>query len=486
MSLGLVAKRLVALPFLLYALSVEAAEPELSPCKLTASEGRQEVAALCTEVPVPLDWSDPSQGSIELRVAVVKALAERRASDAVTIIAGGPGQAATTSYAASAGAFERILRRRDIVLVDQRGTGGSAALNCPGLMELETWEPDVDETVRLMLECLADLAHDPRYFTTSMAVRDLEHVRAQLGYEQLNLFGVSYGTRVAQHYARRYPDRARTLVLDGVVPPTLSLGPDVPLRSQAALDAYFGRCADDAQCEAAYPNLKERFDEVMERLRDRPAEVSYVQPRNGEAKTTQFDHMIFAGLVRLMIYSPLTASVLPTLIDAAYAGDYAGLAARADAVYAQLADDLAIGLNYAVQCAEDEPFWGAVDMDAQAATYLGSTFVETTTRVCEAWPRGEVDADLKEPLQTDKPVLLLSGELDPITPPSYAELAAESMANHLHVVGPGQGHGMVATGCVQRLIADFVDDADLQALDLDCVDRLAPFPLFVSPMGPSP
>lgn len=479
------AKRLATALFLLHAAPL-AAELELSPCKLAANEGRQEVAARCGRVSVPLDWNDASRGDIELRVAVVAAFAERGAADALTVIAGGPGQAATGFFAATSAAFERIRRRRDIVLVDQRGTGGSAALNCAGFANQQTMVADVDEAVRLMLECLADLPHDPRTFTTSMAVRDLDHVRQQLGYAQLNLFGISYGTRVAQHYARRYPQHTRTLVLDGVVPPSLSLGPDVPLRSQAALDAYFTRCADDADCRAAYPRLEDRFYEVLERLRSRAPEVSYVHPRNGESKTMRFDHMAFAGLVRLMIYSPLTASVLPTLIDAAHAGDYANLAARADASHSQLADELAIGLNYAVQCAEDEPFWGEVDMDAQAATYLGSAFVETATRVCEAWPRGAVDDDLKEPLQTDKPVLLLSGELDPITPPSYADLAAEGLANHLHVVGPGQGHGMVAVGCAQRLIADFVDSADFQALDLDCVDRLAPFPLFVSPMGPSP
>ena len=479
------ARCLVALLFAASTVSLGAAA-HLAPCKLTANEGRQEVAAQCGQLSVPLDWNDPSAGNIELRVAVVEALVEQAAADALTIVAGGPGQASTSFFATVSGAFSRILRSRDIVLVDQRGTGSSAALNCSGFAELEAWDSNVDEAVRLSLACLADLEHDPRHFTTSMAVRDLEHVRQQLGYEQLSLYGISYGTRVVQHYARRYPGRARALVLDGVVPPTVSLGPDVPLHSQAALDAYFERCRSDARCRAAYPNLRDRFFAVFEGLRDRPVEVAYVHPRSGESKTTTFDHMAFAGLIRLMIYSPLAASILPTLIDAAHAGNYAMLAARADVTFAALADELAVGLNWVVQCSEDEPFWGEVDMAAQAATYLGTSFVEMSRRVCDAWPRGVVDADFKQPLATEKPALLLSGELDPVTPPYYADLAAHGMANHLHVVGTGQGHGMVVVGCAQQLIAEFVETADPAALDLGCVDRLAPFPLFVSPMGPAP
>ena len=153
---------------------------------------------------------------------------------------------------------------------------------------------------------------------------------------------------------------------------------------------------------------------------------------------------------------------------------------------------IATGLNYAVLCTEDRPFWGDVDFAAQRATYMGDTLVELSARVCEAWPAGPIDDDFKSPLESAAPTLLLSGELDPITPPRYADIAAADFGNVLHVVGRGQGHGMVMVPCMRRIIAEFVEVADdasnVDALDIDlsCLERLRPFPLFASPLGPGP
>ncbi len=461
-------------------------EIELSRCNLTAAEGRLEVGAECGYLTVALDPDNPDGDTIELFVAVVEALAEQPARDPLVVISGGPGEAATRFYATAEGAFARIVRNRDIVLVDQRGTGRSAPLHCnTGQDDVFLSGAGVDEMIEESVKCLEGLDHDPRFFTTSVAVRDLERVREALGYDEVNLYGVSYGTRVAQHYLRRFPGHTRRVILDSVVPPSVALGPAVALASQAALDALFDRCDADAGCTEAFPNLAERFDAVLQRLREEPVAIVVDHPRTGESMDAMVDHWMLIGVVRLLVYHPQTASLLPVLIDSVDRGDYGALATQAFVITEGI-EDLAVGLNNAVVCTEDIPFVRDVDYDALAATYMGTAFMEVVIGTCEHWPRGFLDDDLRKPLTSDKPALILAGELDPITPPDYARQAAAGLSNAVEVVGRGQGHGMLVVGCAPRLMADFLDIDEVGALDLGCVDRMRPFPLFISRMGPGP
>ena len=466
--------------------TADAATIELSPCDLAANDGRQEVDAECGTLAVPLSPDDPDGESIDLFVAVVAALAEQPAPDPLVVIAGGPGEAATRFYVTMASAFSRIVRQRDIVLVDQRGTGRSAPLQCEDSGDDPFMTTGgVADVIEASAQCLEELDHDPRFFTTSVAVRDLERVRQALGYERLNLYGISYGTRVAQHYLRRFPDLARRVILDGVVPPDVALGPEVALASQTALDALFERCGADDGCRRAFPDLRQRFDAVLARLRADPVEVVVEHPRTGDSVDIVVDHWMLVGVVRLLVYHPQTASLLPFVIDAVHGGDYRSLAVQAFLITEGLAD-LSVGLNNAVVCTEDVPFHDDVDLDAQAATYMGTAFIEIMTGICDRWPRGVLDHDLRTPLVSDTPVLLLSGEFDPITPPRYASRVAAGLSNAVQVVGRGQGHGMLAVGCVHRLMAEFLDVEQAGALDTGCVDRIRPFPIFTSRLGPGP
>lgn len=465
---------------------LQAAEVELSPCTLTAAGGRQEVDAQCATLAVALDPGERDGETIDLFVAVVDALAEQGAPDPLVVIAGGPGQAATSFYAAAEGAFARVVRKRDIVLVDQRGTGRSAPLTCEGGEDdlyLETG--DVERMIDANRECLEGLAHDPRYFTTSVAVRDLERVRQALGYAEVNLYGISYGTRVAQHYLRRYPERTRRVVLDGVLPPGVSLAADVALASQAALDALFDRCEGNAGCRQAFSDLRSRFTAVVDRLRETPVEATLDHPRTGDPVDVVVDHWMLVGVVRLLVYQPQTASLLPYLIDAVDRGDYRALATQVLLLTEGL-EGFAVGLNNAVMCTEDAPYEADVDLEAQAATYMGTALVEVMAGTCAFWPRGLMDDDLHDAVTSDRPVLMLSGGLDPITPPRYARRAATGLANVIDVVAPDQGHGILMTACGQRLAAEFLDIDDARTLDRSCVDRMRPAPIFTSRMGPGP
>ncbi len=219
----------------------DATSVDLEDCRISAGPGHPGIKARCGILLRPLNPSDPNSPHIDLQVAVVPALSLEPLPDAFVPIAGGPGQASSQFYAAYRSAFEEIRRTRDIVLLDQRGTGDSATLECDIDDDIVAADLDQDEILAMTRDCLDALPHDPRYFTTSVAVTDLEALREELGYSQFNLYGISYGSRVAQHYLRRYPDATRSVILDGVVPPQRALGPDIALEAQRALENIFGR-----------------------------------------------------------------------------------------------------------------------------------------------------------------------------------------------------------------------------------------------------
>jgi pimeloyl-ACP methyl ester carboxylesterase len=346
------------------------------------------------------------------------------------------------------------------VLVDQRGTGGSNRLDCDMPDDaLESGEIAPSQLRTLASACLASLRGRPQFYTTSIAVRDLDAVRAALGYTEINVFGGSYGTRVAQHYARRYPAHTRTVTLDGVVPPGLALVPGVAIESQRALDRVFARCAADKACDSHFPALAVQFARLDSRLREGPVTVKLADPVTGTSRSVDVTRAHLVTMARMLTYSPWTASLLPLVVhEAATNGNYAPLAAQAEMANDDLEHLIAMGMHNSVVCAEDAPlFDGAVDRKALEATAIGPLMQDAMKAICEVWPRGPVDADLAKPLDSKVPALLLSGEFDPATPPSYGAIAAKGFANGLHLVVPGQGHGQSSLTCVQKILRQFID-----------------------------
>jgi pimeloyl-ACP methyl ester carboxylesterase len=455
------------------------AQPSLSEgrCRLVA-EGLPAAYARCGTLAVPLDPAEPDGPTVGVFVARIAALSAEPRPDPLVLIAGGPGQSTVDMYLQLRGAFEQARRDRDLVLIDQRGTGRSAAgFDCsvPDDLSLDTTGPAVLE--RTVDECLASLKSNPRFYTTSVAVQDLERVRALLGVEQWNLYGVSYGTRVAQHYLRRFPDRVRSVVLDGVVPAPLALGPDVAREAQRALAQIFARCAADAGCGARFAELPEHFAAVLTRL---DADEAAADP---PALTA----LELRTLVRFMSYSVATVALLPVLIEEAHGGNYSPLAGQARTLLRDLPESLSFAMSNSVMCTEDFPYASADSGEGLDETYLGTTIVEGMGILCARWPIGTIDDDFKTPVVSDKPVLLLSGEFDPITPPAYAErVIADGLANSVHVVGRGQGHGLVPVGCVPRIVRAFLETPQPGELDATCLDLEPPTPFFLTLLGPAP
>lgn len=485
-------KRAIALALLAVPAAGVAGPPAVafSPCQLVHPAGIATVAAECTRIPVPADIDHPGGPRIELFVARVPAISARKAADPLFIFAGGPGAAASEFYAGVAPAFARVNRDRDIVLVDQRGTGRSNALRCAFDDEamLAAGEGEIEALTR---RCLAEVSThaDAGLYTTSMAVRDLEQVRRALGYERIDLYGVSYGTRVAQHYLRRHGAHVRAVILDGVVPPQRILGPDLALDAEAALGKVLARCAAAAPCREAFGDPTVHYRALRARLAEHPAMVLLAAPRSGERVALEFGASHFATVLRLATYSAEQAAILPlALYEAHMQGNFVPLAAQYLLLSDALGGQMAYGMHHSVVCSEDAPWFGEAQVDraALAATFIGTQQLDGLTALCHAWPRGVLDPDLHAPLASAVPTLLLSGSADPVTPARDAALAAAGLTHSLQVVVEGMGHGQIGAPCVDRLVADFLRAGSTSGLDTSCVERVRPMPFFTTLAGPAP
>ncbi|MGH8322322.1 MAG: alpha/beta hydrolase, partial [Steroidobacteraceae bacterium] len=464
--------------------------PRLSACELQHPQRLSIVAAECGELTVPENPAHPTGRQIRLAFARIPAISRRKQPDPLFVLAGGPGMAATTFYAMVAPVFGRIHRERDIVLLDQRGTGKSNPLNCQ-----EGDETDSGATGSAIAaaarRCLQELSAraDVAQYTTSVAVKDLDRLRQALGYERINLYGVSYGTRVAQHYLRRFPQHTRSLMLDGVVPPQLSLGAAMALDAERSLGQILARCAREAECRGRFGDPEHDYHSVWAALQAHPAAVSVADPRTGEPTRFEFATYHLATVLRLSIYSAEAAALLPLLLhETSESKDFSRLAAQFLLLTRSYSEVVAAGMNNTVACTEDIPFYDLKSLDRSqlAGTFLGTAQLDGLLAVCRIWPHGPIDPDFHAPLHSAVPTLLLSGSADPVTPPAYAEQARRGLTNSLHLVMKDFGHGQLAAPCMDRVMEQFIERASVAGLDVSCTRNDKPMPFFTSLNGPPP
>jgi pimeloyl-ACP methyl ester carboxylesterase len=458
---------------------------ELNTCELSLPGTPLTMPAECGWLEVPENPAEPNGRLIKLRVARVPAQERSAEPDPLMFFAGGPGQAASEAWLIVASAFRKLNKTRDIVLLDQRGTGQSNPLKCPQMDLEEALTVDWDELDRTTRQCLDSLDGDPRFYTTSIAMRDYDQVREALGYETVNLFGVSYGTRAAQVYLRMFPDRVRTMVLDSVAPQTLALGTEHAEKLDQALLRVLAACENDPVCNQAYPGLVLSLGQLVEQLDVEPVEVTVDHPLTGQPFTFAFDRESFASSIRFLTYSAETQAMLPLLIhEAATTGSYGRIASQMLITASGLTESIAQGMELSVVCAEDFPLFPEPGEDQDLL--MGDSMIRASAIQCDIWPRGDVPDNFHEPVISDVPTLLLSGELDPVTPPEYAEQVKQGLSNSLHLVARGQGHSVSGRGCIGRVISDFIMAASLDGLDSECLDELQASPWFMSLTGPTP
>lgn len=445
---------LLALGLLLASPSAGAESLSFQPCRLpgVAAELR------CATLARPLDIARPEGPSITLHLAVMPAGSRRKREDPVVFLAGGPGQSALGVAHQVLPLLSRLNTQRDLVFVDQRGTGRSAPLRCeepagPPPPLIARLDPQAQlPRLRACLAGWSGLPHgDPRFFTTPHATADLEAVREALGAPRLNLVGVSYGTRAALDYLHRHPSRVRRAVLDGVAPPDLALPASQAVDGAAALQAVFAACEADAACRRRHPRLQARVEAWLARP---PARLAVRDPLSGRAGVWSPTPEALRTLVRGPLYTPLAAAGLPAALGEALDGRLEGLLGLASLHGAALegkTGGVAEGPHFAVLCSEDWP----------RAARQGGALAEPYRSLCPDWPRATLPADQAELPPSPAPVLMLSGGVDPVTPPRHAQRSAQALgAKARHLVAPHHGHGVLATPCGRPLLARFIEAED--------------------------
>lgn len=427
-------------------------------------------AVQCGSLDVPEDRRRPDRRRLSIFVAVLPANTLSPLPDPLVLLAGGPGQAAST-LGPFALQLSAIRRTRDIVLIDQRGTGRSSPLDCPAFAPDEHAEFDTDPVPKSLL-CAWQLAGkgvDASQYTTSAWVADLDEVRDALGYRKLNLWGGSYGTRVAQEYLRRHPEHLRSVVLDGVVPPAMRISFDVWRTRDDALDGVFAACQASPPCAKAHPDPASTLDEIR-RAVDTGTTASVRDPRTGVPREMHVEFETIIGALQPLTYLPEAASLIPELLDLARDGEYEPLLAASLVVVGDLPEQFNAALFYSVTCAEDVPRVTREERINGVADGRVRALAHRAIAVCDQWPKGVSPPNFATPVKSDVPVLLLSGGLDPVTPPAYGDDVARGFPNSRHVVARGFGHIVSPHDCAPRLIASFVDQAGFATLSQRCID----------------
>jgi len=455
-------------------------EGKLEACAWPGVEG----GAWCGTLDVPEDRAVEGGRAIGLRVAVLPATGDSGpAADAVAFLAGGGVVPATRYLPFFAHAVPRLRDSRDIVLVDQRGTGASNALECdlPQLHEIEdggvsgsAYEDAYLGALRACRDTIEARA-DPRLYNTWNAADDLDAVREWLGYERLSLWGASYGTKVARVYMRRHPDRVRAAVLHGVVPIERSMWPDLFLAADSALTELMSLCAADAECAAAYPDLEARFLDLVERLESSPVPLHVsLADSPADTVTVPFDRRSLAGLVVGMLRSSRAARTLPALVYEASDGDFGRIASMQGP---GAPSPIPRGVYLSIACTEEVPRLTAADLDrAHRPTRLGGgEWLDEELRDCEIWGSESVPDGFWSPVEADTPVFLVTGSEDYITPPAYAEWVAGHLPNGSVRVVPQRGHDDLDP-CVAGLIENFLIQGRDTEPDLGCPEDREPLP----------
>ncbi len=460
-------------------LSAAAQAADLKPCRLRGVEHE----ALCGVVTRPLDPARPQGVQIDIHYAVLPALARNKKPDPVFFFAGGPGQSAMAIAPAVGAMLGRFSNRRDIVLIDQRGVGKSAPLVCeaddPARPLAEQF--DMQRMRQQQAQCFDKLKALPygdlRLFTTTIAMADAEAVRAALGAEKINLIGGSYGTRAVLEYQRQFPQRVRRAVIDGVAPPDMVLPAAVSADNQAALDALFSACEKDSACNAREAQLAPRWRTLLASL---PRAVTLVHPLTGNSETFQLTREMLLGMVRGPLYAPVLAAALPSAIGEATRGRFEPLAGVAMSVGGRRGLQMAAGMHFAVVCAEDFPRVSR-SVDKLGADF-GGAFASLYDDACPKIARGSVPDAFYTMPPAPAATLVLSGGIDPVTPPRHGERAAQALGvKAKHVVVPNAGHGVMGIGCMRDVMYRFVDaETDDEALKVDagCVTGIPRPPMF--------
>ena len=469
---------LIAAVFSATALLAKPASEESDHCYIEGLSDRLR----CGYIIVNENPNEPNGQKINIHYAVIPAVKNIYPNQAFLAIAGGPGQSAIDNAPLFNNTFARIRETRDILLIDQRGTGRSNILKCPedkSVSPLLMNEGNFD-TIAETNKCLAAIDGDVTQYTSTAALKDFEAVRISLGYDKLHIYGISYGTRMAQLYMREYAEAIATVTLDGVVPmqqSVLAIG----LAIDRAVDLLISECENLSRCQQQFPSLRKALATTEVELMLSPVKAQIFHPMTGQPTEFLLTHDKFLSVIRLALYSPTTRVLLPYAIHQAGEKNYQAVLGLYSLTMEGI--DIAMGMHASVVCSEDIHRL-STDLSTELETsYMGRTMFTELSKVCSVWPSTKVEETFSAPISNNIPTLLLSGELDPATPPDWAILAMADMKNATHLVAPHAAHGVAMQSCANRLVAQLVDEGSTAELDGDCLKEERPRGFYLNANG---
>lgn len=425
----------------------------------------------CGKLQVPENYSKPDGEQIGIHFVVLPAIDNSDGKTPLMFLAGGPGQAATELASDLRRVFNEVRKTRDLILVDQRGTGESHPLQCEDVLAQNVYEltPE-DFSEQDIKDCLATFSTDLSQYNSENAIRDFDAVRVALGHQQINIYGGSYGTRAGLIYMRMFAQSLRSVVLDSVGPIEVPIG----LFGQSSARSFnllLENCQKELSCQQAYPELEQEFNAVITRLEQTPAEVSIAHPRLGTQTKFVISKAKFLGTLRMQLYSVETRSLVPLVIHQAYLGNYlplAGLVAQTET-----GQGIYLGLLFNIACNEDYPRISATDFTQDANNNFGGGDSHFSFKMtCPLWPQYRPSETFYQAVTADIPTLILSGNLDPVTPPSNGEYSAKSLVNNHHIIVENASHTVAMTTCASDIINEFLTSLKPKELDESCLKEI--------------
>ncbi|PCJ47969.1 MAG: hypothetical protein COA74_09940 [Gammaproteobacteria bacterium] len=431
------------------------------------------------------DRRSASGRKITINFAIIPSVTEAKELDPLVLLAGGPGQGGMSMGPFIKIAFSEINETRDIVLIDQRGMGTSHPLKCetPEATNFTMTDTEQAEYSRkLLLECLTSLDADVTKYNQDIANEDIHEILIGLGYDKVNLYGVSWGTRSALLYANQFPDQVRTVIMDGNAP----LDNRVPLfadqDSDKAMKALFNDCRENVDCHKAFPSLEQDFNDILASFPEAGKAATIIDPTTGKSEDILLSKSNFANSILAILYVPEFSRLIPLVIEQAKDNSYQTLLGLS----AAFGDPgIAIGAQLSILCSEDLPRITESEFNQDTDKgFLGNAFLNIFKNSCSVWPKVPLPAIYNQNLTSNIPTLLLSGEIDPVTPPRWGDKMAKYMTNSLHLIAANTGHNVAPKGCASKLMAQFINQGNLKDIDGSCLDKLKRPSFFIDASGP--
>jgi pimeloyl-ACP methyl ester carboxylesterase len=443
----------------------------LQSCELPGVKGD----VRCGTYEVFEDRAAKSGRTIKLKIVVLKSLGSKPAPDAIFPLHGGPGAPATGLVElANHGILGPAREDHDLVFVDQRGTGGSNPLICDvadDVKDLTSFFGDIlpPNKVRACREKLQEHA-DLRLYTTPIAMDDLDDVRAALGYNKIDLLGLSYGSIASQVYMRQHPEHVRSVFLVGVATPDIKQPLLFPRSAQHAMDLLIADCTADETCHRAFPRLQEEFGVVLSRFDKGPLPVELVDPVSKKRVQVKLSRSSFVEGIRLAMYSTFSQQFVPKIIHQAYEKDYVPF--EEAAVHLSPGGGVARGVYFTITCSEGVPFITGKELtDETQNTYVGAERVQRHITACKDWPKGNIAPSYLDPVKSDVPVLMISGEVDGSSPTWFGESALKFLPNGRQLKIRYLGHQFEGN-CLRDIFTSFIKDGSAKNLDTSCTEKI--------------